>query len=223
MKRKWEFCLKDKFFPLLTPLFLTVGFYGFLVGDDDLFVGCLIIGLLSFVVWGFVGPKLEPPWVSDPSVSGPQPSRPDYRREAEGVAQALFLFVFTKRFYEESAYRAKVLAQCLIALAVAAGVYSYFSSAAILRRANILIALCAAGMLALLIAWLLRRLRHGEEKDRAAYPTPQVNMTYDHDAAAEARIRALQQRLDRLEEWKNSGLIGKEEYEELRNKYLNVK
>ena len=64
---------------------------------------------------------------------------------------------------------------------------------------------------------------HLEKGDRAAFPAPKVNMIYDHDAAADARIRALHQRLDRLEEWKRSGLIDSAEYEELRNKYLNQK
>ena len=45
-------------------------------------------------------------------------------------------------------------------------------------------------------------------------------MTYDYDAAADGRVRALQQRLERLEDWKKSGLIGEEEYEQLRKKYL---
>ena len=48
-------------------------------------------------------------------------------------------------------------------------------------------------------------------------------MNYDYDAAADARVRALHQRLDRLEEWRRSGLIDSAEYEELRNKYLNQK
>ena len=61
------------------------------------------------------------------------------------------------------------------------------------------------------------------EDERAVFPAPQVNMNYDYDAAADARVRALHQRLDRLEEWKRSGLIDSAEYEELRKKYLNIK
>ena len=82
----------------------------------------------------------------------------------------------------------------------------------------------ALGLLILFVDWLWRRLRQQRKKgDRAVFPAPQVNMNYDYDAAADARVRALHQRLDRLEERKRSGLIDSAEYEELRNKYLNQK
>ena len=130
------------------------------------------------------------------------------------------LRLWTERVYEDAVFRRKLLAFALVGLMIGTGVYTYFEEDVVRSRANWVVALCALGLLTLAILALIRRRREKKAIDHAAYPQPQVNMTYDHAAAADSRVRALQQRLERLEEWKRGGLIDEKEYEELRKKYL---
>lgn len=211
-------------FPALLPLGILL--VNFLVGDDGNLGGMLFILGLFLVVWTFLGPDLEPP--SDPVQRFQQLVR---RREEIGRPQdpqGLLLEVqlrnWSARLYEDRAFRSKALALGLGLLLAGTAALTWLDEGVILWRASLLMGLCALGLLILLIDWLWRRLRqHKEENDRAAFPTPQVNMNYDYDAVGDARVRSFRQRLDRLEEWKRSGLIDSAEYEELRNKYLNQK
>ena len=218
--------MKKKEFPFPALLLLGILLVNFLVGDDGNLGGMLFILGLFLVVWTFLGPDLEPP--SDPVQRFQQLVR---RREEIGRPQdpqGLLLEVqlrnWSARLYEDRAFRSKALALGLGQLLAGTAALTWLEKGVILWRAALLMGLCALGLLILLIDWLWRRLRqHKEENDRAAFPTPQVNMNYDYDAAGDARVRALHQRLDRLEEWRRSGLIDSTEYEELRNKYLNQK
>lgn len=124
-----------------------------------------------------------------------------------------------KRFREEAAYRRKITAQAAVAMLILVGILTLINKDVILWRAVLVMAVCALGLLTLAILALIRR-RRKKATDHAVHPQPKVNMTYDHDAAADSRVRALQQRLERLEEWRRGGLIDEKEYEELRKKYL---
>lgn len=219
--KKRKFSLKDKEFPLPAIITALPALFLFLEEEGWHFIGFLVLTGLALLVWGFIGPKLEPPFVGDPEQSPSTDTRRYATAEAQALAENFLMWGWTKRLYGDFKYRARTIALGLLLVAGCTGLLAYFSEGVLLRRANILIALCALGLLALAIAALSRKLRRRKEnKDRAAYPTPQVNMSYDHDAAADARVRALQQRLERLDEWLADGMIGKEEYETLRKKYL---
>lgn len=222
MKKKRLLRLKKKVFPF-PVLILGIPFYlGYLYGDEDSLSGLLFMLILFLGLWYFLGPDLEAPSflgvkhgrLVDPAFLPPL--------DANGAMQDVQLRLWTKHLYEDQNYRSGVLALALAGLLIGTALFTYFNDDVIRRRANLLIGLCVLGLLTLVVLALLRRLFRGrEQKDRAAYPTPAVNMNYDHDAVADSRVRALHQRLERLEEWKNSGLIGKEEFEKLRKKYLN--
>ncbi len=220
MKRKRELRLRKKLLPVPALLFLALLYFEFLHGDGSALRGVLFMLVLFLCFWYFLGPDLDAP--SSAGVRRGRLVDPELLPaiDANAAMQDAWLRFLTRRLYEDRDYRDRILAVVLAGMTVGTGIYAFFDRQVIPRRAIFLIALCAAGLLALLIGRL--RLRR-EKKDRAAYPTPQVNMNYDHDAAAEARVRALQQRLDRLEEWKKSGMIGADEYEELRKKYLGTK
>ena len=222
--KKRKFSLTDKMFPFPAVVTAVPVYLLFLDDEGFRFVRPLILTGLILLAWGFIGPKLEPPLVGDPKLRRPQdgPMRQDDYMYLRGSGFNTFdLWGWTERFYRDAAFLGRQLALALLGLAAVTGVLAWFSPFVILRRANIVIALCALGLLALGIAALGRKLRRRKESnDRAAYPTPQVNMTYDHDAAADARERALHQRLARLDEWLAAGMIDKEEFDTLRKKYL---
>ena len=218
--------MKRKEFPFPALLPLGILLVNFLVGDDGNLGGMLFVLGLFLVVWTFLGPDLEPP--SDPAERFYQVLRRREEIERPQDPQGLLLEVqlrsWSARFYEDRAFRHRALALGLALLFAGTAALSWFDKGVIRWRAALLMALCALGLLLLFIEWLWRRLRrHKEERDRAAFPGPQVNMNYDYDAAADARVRSLRRRLDRLEEWRRSGLIDSAEYEELRKKYLKQK
>ena len=218
--------MKKKEFPFPALLPLGILLVNFLVGDDGNLGGMLFILGLFLVIWYFFGPDLEPP--SDPVQRFQQLVR---RREEiqrpqdpQGLLLEAQLRGWSARFYEDRAFRSKALALGLGLLLAGTAALTWLDEGVILWRAALLMGMCALGLLILFVDWLWRRLRQQRKKgDRAVFPAPQVNMNYDYDAAADARVRALHQRLDRLEEWKRSGFIDSAEYEELRNKYLNQK
>ena len=218
--------MKKKEFPFPALLPLGILLVNFLVGDDGNLGGMLFILGLFLVVWTFLGPDLEPP--SDPAERFYQVLRRREEIERPQDPQGLLLEVqlrsWSARLYEDRAFRSNALALGLGLLLAGTAALTWLDEGVILWRAALLMGLSALGLLLLFAYWLWHRLRqHKEKGDRAAFPAPKVNMIYDHDAAADARVRALHQRLDRLEEWKRSGLIDSAEYEELRNKYLNQK
>ena len=117
--------------------------------------------------------------------------------------------------------RRRILTIVALAVILFTAFMAKFSDSVILWRAWLLMGLCALGLLALLLDRLLSRRRDWRTaKDRVKYPEPEVNMNYDHEAMADSRVRALQLRLERLEEWHSSGIIDDKEYKELRKKYL---
>lgn len=218
--------MKKKEFPFPALLLLGILLVNFLVGDDGNLGGMLFLLGLFLVIWTFLGPDLEPP--SDPAERFQQLVRRQEEIERPQDPQGLLLEVqlrsWSARFYENRAFRSKALALGLGLLLAGTAALTWLDEGVILWRATLLMGLSALGLLILFAYWLWRRLRQHEEKgDRAAFPAPKVNMNYDYDAAADARVRALHQRLDRLEEWRRSGLIDGKEYEELRSKYLNQK
>ena len=218
--------MKKKEFPFPALLPLGILLVNFLVGDDGNLGGMLFILGLFLVVWTFLGPDLEPP--SDPAERFYQVLRRREEIERPQDPQGLLLEVqlrsWSARLYEDRAFRSKALAMGLGLLLAGTTALTWLDEGVILWRAALLMGLSALGLLILFVDWLWRRLRQQRKKgDRAVFPAPQVNMNYDYDAAADARVRALHQRLDRLEEWKRSGLIDGKEYEELRKKYLNLK
>ena len=212
--------LKRKVIPFPALFLLLPAYIEFLYGDDGAFFGMLFMFSLFLVLWYFLGSDLDAP--SSPGVRHGRLVDPAFLPplDAGAAMQDVQLRLWSKRLYEDRSFRGRLFAFALAGLLGATVLFALFSGRVLLRRANILIALCALGLLALAVSALIRRLRRREERDRAAYPSPQVNMTYDYDAAADGRVRALQQRLERLEDWKKSGLIGEEEYEQLRKKYL---
>ena len=221
MNRKWRFCLKDKLFPFPVLIFAAMTVLGFLEDDSDLLVCGAVLFTGTLVFWGFIGPEFKPPFVSDPKLRPPsERTLTDASEETKALLQSMAWWGWTKHIYEDKSYRSGQCALMLFLTAAAAALLVIFDSDAIVWRAGLIIGLCALGLLILVVLVVVRKLRKKEDKDRAGFPMPQVNMTYDHDAAADSRVRAMQQRLERLEEWKNSGLIDKEEYEELRKKYL---
>ena len=218
--------MKRKEFPFPALLLLGILLVNFLVGDDGNLGGMLFIFGLFLVIWTFLGPDLEPP--SDPAERFRQivRRREEIKRpqDPQGLLLEVQMRAWSARFYEDRAFRSKALALGLGLMLAGTAALTWLDEGVILWRAVLLMGMCVSGLLILFAYWLWHRLRQQKEKgDRAAFPAPQVNMNYDYDAAADARVRALHQRLDRLEEWKRSGLIDGKEYEELRNKYLNQK
>ena len=220
MKRKRRFHLRKKEFPGPTLVLFLPLYFSFLGDSLRYFFGFLSVTVLSLTLWYFFGPDLK-----DERMLSVQNGKLVDPNDVSDIALhnlrwSIDLSLKQRRLYEDRDHRNRILAAVLALLLFSTGALAYFDRSCNLRRANILIALCALGLLALAISALIRRLRRREERDRAAYPSPQVNMTCDYDAAADGRVRALQQRLERLEDWKKSGLIGEEEYEQLRKKYL---
>ena len=219
--KKRKFSLKNKVFPFPILIFCFPAYMSFLYGDDDGLTASLILIGLFLILWYFLGPDLDAPTslgvkrgrLVDPASLPPL--------DANAVMQDVQMKLIEKRFREDPDYRGGTLALALGAVLIVTGCFALFNREVICVRANIVIALCALGLLALGIAALIRKLRRRKEnRDRAAYPTPQVNMNYDHEAAADARVRALHQRLARLDEWLAAGMIDKEEFDTLRKKYL---
>ena len=221
VKEKKRFRLRKKILPFPALIFLVPAYFEFLCGSDDVFWGMLFMLSLFLVGWYFLGPDLEvtsSPVVARGRLVDPSSQPP---LDANGTMQTVQLRLWSERVYEDAVFRRKLLAFALAGLMIGTGVYTYFEEDVVRSRANWIVALCALGLLTLASLALLRLVKRGKENtDRAAYPQPKVNMTYDYDAAADGRVRALQQRLERLEDWKKSGLIGEEEYEQLRKKYL---
>lgn len=218
--------MRKKEFPFPALLFLGLFLINFLTGSARDFGSMLFILVLFLGIWYFFGPDLEPS--ADPEQRFYQQLRrreaPQSAQDPQGLLLEAQMRAWSAKFYEDRAFRRKLLAFVLALLLAGTAVFTWFNENVIRWRAALLMDLCALGLLTLLIDWLWHRLRQSkEESDRTAYPAPRVNMNYDHDAAADARVRSLQQRLDRLEEWKRSGLIDSAEYEELRKKYLNIK
>lgn len=221
VKEKKRFRLRKKILPFPVLIFLLPAYFEFLFGSDDVFWGMMFMISLFLVGWYFLGPDLEAP--SSPVVARGRLVDPSSQppMDANGAMQTVQLRLWSERVYEDAVFRRKALAFVLAGLLIGTGAYTYFEEDVVRSRANWIIALCALGLLALAILALIRLVKRGKEKtDRAAYPQPMVNMTYDHEAAADSRVRALQQRLERLEDWKKSGLIDEKEYGELRKKYL---
>ncbi len=220
MKKKRKFRLRRKVLPFPVLIFLLPAYFEFLYGEDDTFRGILFMFTLFLVLYYFIGPDLDAP--SSPGVRRGRLVDPASLppMDANGAMQTVQLRLWTERVYEDAVFRRKMLAFALVGLMIGTGVYTYFEEDVVRSRANWVVALCALGLLTLAILALIRRRREKKATDHAAHPQPQVNMTYDHAAAADSRVRALQQRLERLEEWKRGGLIDEKEYEELRKKYL---
>lgn len=220
MKKKRKLRLRRKLIPFPVLIFLLPAYFEFLYGEDDAVRGILFMYALFLVLYYFLGPDLDAP--SSPGVIRGRLVDPAFLppMNAKGAMQTVQFRLWSKRLYEDRNYRSGVLALVMAVLLIGTALFTCFNDEVIRRRANSLIALCALGLLILAVLAVVRKLRKKEKPDSVVFPTPQVNMTYDHDAAADSRVRALQQRLERLEGWKNSGLIDKEEYEELRKKYL---
>ena len=202
--------MKKKLFPFPALLFLALFFIFFLLGSDSNLPVMLIMLALFLVSWYFLGPNLKEPSAESSAKKGQEPS---------SYVGDMFLWMWTSRLYEDSAFRKKLLAAVLLILLVGTPVFAWFNPSVIRLRAALLMGLCALGLLWLLVDAIRRRKQ--VKTDEASYPTPEVNMNFDHDALAESRVRALRQRLERLEDWRRSGQIDENEYEELRKKYLS--
>ena len=214
---------RKKVFPFPALLFLVLLLISFLLGDDRNLGGVLFLLLLFLGLWYFLGPDLETP-PEDVLRSLRGQSRPlgkEPSQDPRDVLQGAALWMWSWRLYRDRAYRNRYLALALGLLLGGTAALILFDTDVIFWRAALILGLCALGLLLLFWGWLRRRLRsRREEQDRAEAPALTVKLTYDHDAAGEARVRALRLRLDRLEEWKRSGLIDDAEYEQLRKKHL---
>ena len=191
---------KKRGFPYWFLLALLVLLNAALVGDDSLWIGIAMLSFGFFLIRGFgFSSELEQPSEGDPP----------YDR-------------WMYRMNTDRAFRNKILAGALgLYTACAAGGIFWFRDRVILWRGVAILGLCALGLLWLLVDALLLRLRRKrEEKDRSNYPLPTVNMTFDQAAMADSRTRALQTRLNQLEAWRRSGMIGSGEYEALRERAI---
>lgn len=219
--------MKKKLFPFPALLALGLSLYFFLVGNDDNLGGSLYILVLFLGIWYCFGPDMKPPSSQAPDWRAPNPLRfgeEDFRRyqSAESLVQEMALWMWCLRLYEDKAYRDKILALSLTGLLVGTGLLAWLNENVLFRRALWIMGLCVLGLLILFFIRLPGRLRKGkEEPARTVFPAPQVNLNYNHDAAADGRVRMLRQRLDQLDEWKRSGLIENAEYEALRQKILH--
>ena len=213
---------RKKVFPFPALLLLGVLLVSFLVGNDEDLGGILFLLLLFLGLWYYVGPDLETPPedILRRHRQGWSPGEEPFQNPRD-VLQGAALWMWSWRLYRDRAYRNRYLALALGLLLGGTAALILLDTDVILWRAALIPGLCALGLLLLFLDWLRRRLRsRREEQDRAEVPAPPVRLTYDHDAAGEARVRALRRRLDRLETWKRSGLIDDAEYEHLRKKYL---
>ncbi len=167
-----KFRLKRKVIPFPALFLLLPAYIEFLYGDDGAFFGMLFMFSLFLVLWFFLGSDLDAP--SSPGVRHGRLVDPAFLPplDAGAAMQDVQLRLWSKRLYEERAFRGRLFAFALAGLLGATVLFALFSGRVLLRRANILIALCALGLLALAISALIRRLRRREERDRAAYPSP---------------------------------------------------
>lgn len=204
--------MKNKMFPF--PILAAFGLiiYFFLLGSIGELVEVLVLTLVFLAAWYTAGPDMKPSSQQFFPGFGSAPVQ-EYQKD-------MFLWTWSKYLYEDRVYRNKSIAFVLAIVLMGTGLVTWLSSEVLLWRGILVMSLCALGLLALLIDVLLRRKR-GEEADPTKYPAPEVNMNYDHEAAADVRVRALQQRLERLEEWQRSGMIDDKEYRKLRNQYLS--
>ena len=210
--------MKNKMFPF--PILL--GIFGiiaeFLVGSTPGLRSALFVTLMFIVCWYAAGPEMKPP--VHPNFDNRKATVFDPKSPQEHYEEELNFWYWSKRLYEDRAFRNGAIVFALSFVLAGTLALTCFSEQVLLWRGILVMSLCALGLLALLIDVLLRRKR-GEETDPTKYPAPEVNMNYDHEAAADVRVRALQQRLERLEEWQRSGMIDDKEYRKLRNQYLS--
>ena len=190
--------MKKKEFPFPALIPLGILFADFLIGYDKALVSVVFMLLLFLGGWYFIGPDLEPP--SDPVQRSYWRLRA--REELAGqdpliILMTVQLRALSARLYEDKAFRQRLAAIVLALVLAITAASARFGREVILRRAVIVMGLCALGLAALLAAWIRRRLRlRRGETDKAAYPDPWVNMNYDRET------------------------VGAEEYEALRKKYL---
>lgn len=206
------------------PALLMVGpvISAFLLGEGKTLAGELFITFVFFLNWYALGPDWKPPVHPNFEDRDLPELLPGKRRDSYPFE--LTIWELNLRLVEDRRFRKKMIALALGIVLAGTAAFAWFIEGVILWRAWLLMGLCVLGLLALLLEWLLSRRRERRTAgDQTEYPAPEVNMNYDHEAAADNRVRALQLRLKRLEEWHRSGMIDDKEYEELRNKYLGRK
>ena len=184
-------------FPYPVLIFLPLFLFGVLVGDIGLCVSFALLTAVVFALWPYL--PHEPPTEGDTPFD-----------------------VWIYRLHTDRALRNKsIAAELAVFMALVTGALVWYRNWLIPWRAALVLGLCALGLLWLLVDALLLRLRRKrEEKDRSNYPLPTVNMTFDQAAMADSRAHALQTRLNQLEEWRRSGMIGSGEYEALRERAI---
>ena len=215
--------MKKKMIPLPALVFLIPLLMLFLSGRDAELPA--LLGLMAAAVIG--GMLLGPDMDSAPQISQDAGPGPDAGTQDKGFSK-LMLWLWSKRFYEEPAFRDKQIAKLLGGILGVMCVFLVFGyENLILWRLLSVIGGCVAGLLILLIRFLVRR--RGRSAVKAPSGDVQEAETSPEETGAEENFAAvvddgseeIRRRLEQLEEWRKSGLIGKKEYEELREQCTN--
>lgn len=214
--------MKKKMIPLPALIFLIPLLMEYLTGKD----GQIPMILAMMAVMALVSMMLGPDMDKAPKMTQDSGQGTVGGGNGDNGFSALMLWLWSKRFYEEPAFRDKQIAKLLGAILGAMCVLLVIGDETlILWRLLSVIAGCVIGLLILLIRFLIRR--RGRSVVKAPSGVAQEAETGAEETVAAEEFAAvvddggeeIRMRLEQLEEWRRSGLIGKKEYEELREKY----